>query len=74
VTSSLPIIPDNAPANTTAVVSPSYNFEVVRVGFEIVNCRSGVDGKTAVMTPESAEFVATAPATVKKSAGMPVSV
>jgi ascorbate-specific PTS system EIIC-type component UlaA len=65
VTVSEPIIPERVPAVTTAVVLPLYALEVVRVGFDIVSCISGVAGKTAVIIPESTALVEVAPATVK---------
>ena len=74
MTVSEPIIPERVPAITTAVVLPLYALEVVIVGSDIVSCLSGVAGKTAVTTPESAEFVLVAPATVKKLVVTPDSV
>jgi hypothetical protein len=64
-TSSDPNFPANVPAVTAAVVLPLYTLDFVKVGVLIVSCVFAVTGKIAVITPESAEFVALVdPATV----------
>ena len=66
VTASPLTTPLNAPAVTAAVVVPSYVLESVSEdGSAIVSCFVAVVGNTAEITPEFAELVAIASATVK---------